>query len=271
MLETGNAPIPQMKILGMTVDLDPKGHKITCPAFGLCSCPAEYSTMGHIFLDLTSLAYQPKSRERPAHPKRHVSFALTEKSVHPVHSPELDEDDDDKPLVRPDHACVSEDEDNKPLVQLELKTALELVTPPRVRKRRGSPVWRDPSAPVEPDASRNTRERSEEGSILGKNPDGEALRNVINKVLDDRNLRDFQVKHYRTSTCQFKKRTTHLDLPGKVYDIYQHVVKTCPFCNGTKPRPDRTWRSHVLGSWINENWKQNLWIFSLSQMERHHI
>ena len=39
-------------------------------------------------------------------------------------------------------------------------------------------------------------------------------------------------------SAQFKKRTTHLDIPGKVYDLYQHVVKTCPFCNSTKPRPD---------------------------------
>ena len=27
------------------------------------------------------------------------------------------------------------------------------------------------------------------------------------------------------STSQFKKRTTYLDLPGKVHDLYQHVVK----------------------------------------------
>ena len=40
--------------------------------------------MGHIVLDLTSLAYQPKKRERSVHPKRHVSFALTDlKSVYP--------------------------------------------------------------------------------------------------------------------------------------------------------------------------------------------
>ena len=70
---------------------------------------------------------------------------------------------------------------------------------------------------MEPDASTNTRKRSEEGSILRKNLDGEALRNVINKLLDDQNLRDFQVNHYHTSTCQFKKRSTHLDLPGRVY------------------------------------------------------
>ena len=49
--------------MGTTIELDPKGDKITWPAFGLYSSPAEYSTMGHIVLDVTGLAYQPKSRE----------------------------------------------------------------------------------------------------------------------------------------------------------------------------------------------------------------
>ena len=59
-----------MTKLVTTVELDPKGNKITCPAFGLYSSPAEYSTMGHIVLDMTNLAYQPttKWREQPGHP-----------------------------------------------------------------------------------------------------------------------------------------------------------------------------------------------------------
>ena len=111
-LETGDVPIVfslfQMKNLGMTIELDPKGDTTTCPAFGLSSSPAGYSTMGHIVLDSTSLAYQPKSRERSAHPKRHVN---------PVHTRESDEDDDDKPLVCQDRTAASEDEDDQPLVQ----------------------------------------------------------------------------------------------------------------------------------------------------------
>ena len=52
-------------------------------------------------------------------------------------------------------------------------------------------------------------------------------------------LRAFHLKHYPLSTAQFKKRTTHLDIPGKVNVLHQNVVKTCPFCKSTKPRPDR--------------------------------
>ena len=72
-LETGDVPIlfsiSRMKNLGTTIKLDPKGDKIACPAFGLYSSPAEHSTMGHIVLDLTNLAYQPttKSREQSGH------------------------------------------------------------------------------------------------------------------------------------------------------------------------------------------------------------
>ena len=83
MLQTGDVTVlfslPQMKNLGMTFELNPKGHKITCPAFGLVSSAVAYSTMGHIVLDLTSLAYQPKSRERSARPTKHVTYALATK------------------------------------------------------------------------------------------------------------------------------------------------------------------------------------------------
>ena len=42
------------------------------------------------------------------------------------------------------------------------------------------------------------------------------------------------------STTQFKKSTTHLDFIGRIYVFYQHVVKTCPFCNSIKSRLERS-------------------------------
>ena len=39
------------------------------------------------------------------------------KSAYPAHTRELDEDEDDRPLVRPDRPTVSADEYDKPLVQ----------------------------------------------------------------------------------------------------------------------------------------------------------
>ena len=99
-LETGDVPIlfslSQMKNLCMTMKLDPTGDKITFQAFGLYCSPAEYYTMGHVVLDLTSLAYQPQSRERFARPKKLVTFSLSEqKSAYPTHTRELDKNEDD--------------------------------------------------------------------------------------------------------------------------------------------------------------------------------
>ena len=178
MLQTEDVPIlfslPQRKNLGMTLELDPKGAKITCPAFGSCSSPVELSTMGHIVLDLTSLAHQPQSRERSCRPTKDVTFALSQrKSAYPARAQELDDDEDDKPLVRLDRTTVSaeEFEDDKLLVQLASKekalkresAAIRRVPTPS-RRRKGPPVWRDPSAALEQGAPGTSRERSEDVS-----------------------------------------------------------------------------------------------------------
>ena len=164
----------------------------------------------------------------------------------PARVQKLDDDEDDRPLVGPDHTTVSEeeDEDDKPRVQpvpaLKPESCAIRRVPTPLRRRRGPPVWRDPTATLEQDVSGTSRERSEDVSSLGRKPDGEALQKIINKLSDVRNMKDLHLKHYHMSSAQFKKRTTHLDIPGKVYDRNQHAVKTCPLCNSTKPRPDRS-------------------------------
>ena len=98
--------------------------------------------------------------------------------MYTVHSPELDEDDDYKPLVRSDRATASEDEDDKPLVQPasrkepvkeKRESAAERRTPAQLLRRKGPPVWRDPTATLQQDVSGNSRERSEEIFFLAKN------------------------------------------------------------------------------------------------------
>ena len=199
-----------MKSLGTTIELDPQGDKITCPTFGLYSFPAEYSTTGHMVLDWTCLAYQPKSRERSARPAKHATFALSEqKSAYLARTRELDEDEDDQPLVRPDSTAVSEDEDDKPLVHSCIKRR----TVEEKDLQSGEihlPHW---------------NKMCQETRSLGRNPDREALQNIINKLSDVRNLKDLHLKHYHMSSAQFKKRTTHLDIPGKVYDLLPACVE----------------------------------------------
>ena len=174
-----------MKNLGMTIELDPNGDKIICPAFGLYSSSVEYCTMGYVVLDLYSLAYQPKSRERSARPTKHVTFALTQqKLAYPAHSQEVDDDEDDEPLVRSDHTTVSEHEEDMPLVQpasrpetVKRESPSIRRVPTQLRRRKIPPVWRDPSATVEHDVSGTSRERSDVSS-LGRNPDDDALQNT---------------------------------------------------------------------------------------------
>ena len=230
--ETGDVPILfslcQTKNLGMTVELDPKGDKITCPAFGLYSSPAEHSTTGHIVLDLTNLAYQPTtmSREQPGHQKRHVTFAMSERRpAYPAHAPDIhededeDEDEDDKPLVRPasrkEVAKENRDLDTDDEGLLHLGSSKTAGSCTSARKKRTSSMAEDLAATLEHEVSKNSRERAEETSILGRKAEGEALRDIMNKLSEERNLMDLHLKDYRMFTAQFKKRTTHLDILGK--------------------------------------------------------
>ena len=82
-------------------------------------------------------------------------------------------------------------------------------------KEKITPAWQDPTAFLEQEVSRNSRERAEDTSIFGGKAEGEALRNIMSKLSEERNLRDLHLKHYHMSTAQVKKRTTHLDIPGK--------------------------------------------------------
>ena len=189
-----------------------------------------------------------KSREQPGHPKRHVTFAMAErKPAYPAHAPDMHQD---------------EDKDDKLLVTLgSPKTTFKW-------KRKGSAIWQDPTAFLQQKVSRDSRERAEDTSILGRKAESEALNNIISKLSEERNLRDLHLKHYHMKTAQFKNRTTHLDIPGQIYDLYQHVVKICSFCNTVKPRPERSRVSglraeefgepHLSGPWFDKDWRQNL-------------
>ena len=100
-------------------------------------------------------------------------------------------------------------------------------------------MWQDPAATLEHDVPKDSRERAEDTSIWSRKAEDEALRNIISKLSEERNLRDLHLKHYHMSTAQFKKKTTHLDIPENFSD-HQHVVKICPFCISVKPRPERS-------------------------------
>ena len=144
-------------------------------------------------------------------------------------------------------------EDDKPLVKNQWKTSVNLLprgVPTPLRISKGRPAWQDPSAKLEQEVSGNSRERSEDISGLGKNWDREALQKIINKLLDVRNLKDLHLEHYHMSAAQFKKRTTHLDIPGKVHGPLPACGKDM---SNFAIRRNRDQTDHVWVDWEQKN------------------
>ena len=52
-------------------------------------------------------------------------------------------------------------------------------------------------------------------------------------------------KHYRMSPASFKRRTSEVGLPPKIYELYEQVVKECEHCQKTKVRPVKSSASGV--------------------------
>ena len=122
--------------------------------------------MGHVVLDPTSLAYQPKLRERSGHPRRHVNLCnvRAKKKAYPANTQDLQGDEDDGPLVHSDHTVISDDEDDHPLVQpVERKEPVKEKSDPAAdrrslapaQRRKKPPVWQDPTATLEKEMSGN--------------------------------------------------------------------------------------------------------------------
>ena len=75
--------------------------------------------------------------------------------------------------------------------------------------------------------SGESREREEDASILGKKEEGEALRNIINKLFDERNLRDFHssetLPHVYSAVNLDKNEGAHTQ------SVSQQLSKLSPF------------------------------------------
>ena len=219
-LEQGTVPIlmslPQMQNLGMSLNLHAKGNTITCPAFGLYDSPTETSTSGHIVIDLGSIQYYPIGPTKT--PTRGVTFAARQ------------DRDPDCPACRGQHrkhTCRKEAQGEVSRERAadppESEEAEVIPEPP------GLEQFPPPPVPTVED------KRSNDDRLAQK-----SLQNLIAKLDKEKNLEELHVKHCHMSTAQFKKRTTHLALPGRIYDLYDFVVKKCKFCNTRQPRPQRS-------------------------------
>ena len=127
---------------------------------------------------------------------------------------------------------------------------------------------------LEQEVSRDSRERAEDSSILGRKAEGEALRKIISKLSEERNLRG-PSSETLSHVCRTIQEEN--DSPGYSwtnYDLYQHVVKTCPFCNSVKPRCCRVsgHRAEEFGDLIFLDHQRTKSLdFSLLWIEPHHI
>ena len=181
------------------LELDSKGVEITCPVFGLYSSPAEHPTMGYCF-GLDESCGSAKIAWAVCSTKETCNFCTIRAKVsisswHTRLSWRWW-----RQTSRSSRSCyclwrwwwtiVSEDEGDELLAQSTSRTssfkekreyAAECSIPTPLRRRKGPLVWRDAFGTLEQDVSGNSRERSEEVSILSRNPDGEALRNIIHE------------------------------------------------------------------------------------------
>ena len=153
------------------------------------------------------------------------------KPAYPAHALEMheDEDEDDKHLVRPTTRKEPHEEGRDQDIDDEDLAPLVPSRPPQAaqRQKKKDHQYGKIQLLYWDRRCQGTR-ASEETSILGKKSEGDALRNITNKLSD------------HMTTGQFKKRTTQLDIFGDFYDLCLHVVKICPFCNLIKLSPERS-------------------------------
>ena len=229
-----------MRNLFTTIKLDPQGDKITCAAFGLFSSPAEIPRWDILCVTWRVLRISLRLNCAASNKKgtawgRKWSSHWWRRTCTSGSS---------ETFETPSDRTATEEKGTTSVAGSNCFSGTRGVKGTRASEQRRPRFWAKKAA-------------------------GIVLRNIINKLSDERNLNYLHLKHYQMSTAQFTKRTTHLDIPGRIYDLYQHVVKTCPFCISIKPRPERSCertlcrrclRPHLSWRWISKDWRQNLWI-----------
>ena len=77
------------------------------------------------------------------------------------------------------------------------------------------------------------------------------LQPIHAKLESDVELYKLHLKHYHMSAEQFKRRTSALWIPARIYDRYEMMVKQCDTCQKSKVAPSRSrisgMRSEVFG------------------------
>ena len=90
--------------------------------------------------------------------------------------------------------------------------------------------------------------------VRGKQKDPltvKALAKIHEKLRDKSQLLKLHLKHYHMKIEAFKRRTSHLQIPKDIYDLYETVCKECSTCANLKDKPSRSkvsgLRSEIFG------------------------
>jgi len=67
-----------------------------------------------------------------------------------------------------------------------------------------------------------------------------SLAKIHGRLSDKAELLKLHLKHYHMSLENFKKRTSQLQLPPKVYEDYAEIVRACESCTPHAPAPERS-------------------------------
>ena len=62
---------------------------------------------------------------------------------------------------------------------------------------------------------------------------------MINRLDDKVELYKLHVKHYHMSPTQFRRRTSTLNLPDRIYEKYEEVYAKCTVCSTSVAPPPR--------------------------------
>ena len=276
-LEEGTVPIlfslPQMMNLRMTIRMEPGCAYVTCLPFRLHDTPLEVSTTGHLVLDLTSLQYCPSGPTMTATPG--LTFATHDQTSRERVTPDASSPNTPDEQENAFPASAFERDPNCKACQ----GAHTKHTCDRIRRQRdGNPPEEDARPPevAEPAPERAvpkdevpivppvSRERTSVGRHSGSStgpsevppppvpepltgdvlaPDtlrSTSRQRLLAKLESETELRGLHLKHFHMSTLQFRRRTSHLGLPQRIYDKYDNIVKTCEYCNRHKPAPQRS-------------------------------
>ena len=228
-LEEGDVPIllsnKMMGIMNLDIINREECTFINCPCLGLKRAPAELSMSNHHVIDLTTIVSAPRSTASadlvrsladtvPADPA--TWYDVTEKKENILRCFDTFFQafkGDEAPEVK-----IEEDfEQPEPIDHHTMEKELDSQTP--AMSSRARPRAEEKVRPSELDLS---------------------LKRIHQKLRDPTELLKLHLKDYHMTTEQFKLRTTQLNLPKDIIDMYDTIVKKCSTCSHQSPVPARS-------------------------------